>query len=182
MMTMEESLELAEILGGANFFYGLRSRPAGLGCHPKNTSAIITKELALENLKNITDENDVRHGAIAYEKELTEQEISSFELIDLNIVPIETTQEVDSIINQAIPIMLEWQGGSIDNPKDVREIISELEDDGEYLLRQAFKEMPQFLQRKEQPETFKVFSKVVKTIKPEQLIESLKELHLKKVA
>lgn len=181
-MDMKQVIDIADTFGGANFWYGCRMRPPGLGCHPKNTSALISNNLALSHFGDIKDKTNVRHGAIAYPIALTAQEINNFELVDLNNVdPIDMSKYSLDIMNGALNIMLTWTTGSLENPRDVRNLLSEIEDDGAYLLRQAYKEMSQFTHRKNSPEEFAHFRKVIAIITPDVFAVHVKDKvkHLK---
>ena len=65
-------------------WYGLRARPLMIGAQPKKAASLVL-DTAQAKAK-FGDSNDVRHGAVAYDAPLTEEEISSFELVDLTKV------------------------------------------------------------------------------------------------
>ncbi|MGK2231279.1 MAG: hypothetical protein ACI92O_000437 [Colwellia sp.] len=173
--TMEEVLDISESFGGANFWYGCRMRPPGIGCHPEGTSAIISNQLALNYFTDIKDKVNIRHGAIAYPKALTAHELSNFELVDLNIInPTDMPQSITNIMNEVLQIMIGWSKGTLNNPRDVRNLLSEIEDDGHYLLRTAYKEMSQFTQRKDNPDVFANFQNIITNITPATFVQHIK--------
>ncbi|MCG7550931.1 hypothetical protein [Pseudoalteromonas sp. Of7M-16] len=62
-------------------WYGLRARPLMIGAQPKKAASLVL-DTAQAKAK-FGDSNNVRHGAVAYDEPLSEQEISNFELVDL---------------------------------------------------------------------------------------------------
>ncbi|QUM78720.1 hypothetical protein HWV00_20835 (plasmid) [Moritella sp. 24] len=82
--------DTAKVLGGANFWYGLRARPLQGGAQPKDNTAALTKEEAERKFSD-TNKTNVRWGAVAYSKELSDKEVSDYELIklgpDSNYIP-----------------------------------------------------------------------------------------------
>lgn len=180
---MKEVYDIAGLTEDKMFWYGLRMRPAGLGCHPRETVAIISNVLASSHFTLLSDKNDVRHGAIAYANPLSEEQISQFELVDLNnLKPVDLTQDGIVIMTEAVHIMLGWFSGSLSNPKDVRELVGEIEDDGDYLFREACKELSVFTNRKEHPKAFAQFRVVFKTINTDVLIQHINGLVAKVAA
>lgn len=173
---MAQVIEIADMQNGANFWYGLRSRPSGLGCHPNNITALISNELALKHFGKIQDVNDVRHGAIAYSSSLSAEQVNSFELVDLNNrEKVNVSQDLISILNNTLNIMLDWYSSSLNNPRDVRDLLNEIETDGYYLLRRAYKEMPVFIKRKQYPAEFSDFKKLIQSITPTTFIQHVKQ-------
>lgn len=69
------------------FWYGLRARPLMVGAAPD--IAVEQSMTATEAKKKFADadENSVRHGAVAYVKALSDDDINKYELVDLNEQP-----------------------------------------------------------------------------------------------
>lgn len=68
-------------------WYGLRNRPLSLGAQPKGSVAYIQPEEAATDPRiapMVADAgaSSVRHGAVAYDHELTPEEVASYELVD----------------------------------------------------------------------------------------------------
>lgn len=73
--------------GGKLYWYGLRARPLSIGAQPKGSAAYIDPENAqtdprIAELVKAQGPESVRHGAVAYDRELTPQEVASYELVD----------------------------------------------------------------------------------------------------
>jgi hypothetical protein len=149
-MTFSEVLDIAKTFGASNLsWYGLKARPSSLGCHPVNTVANISKELALENIPGIQNSVSVRHGAIAYASPLSQHEIDSFELIDLSIKIISFDEY--AFEDEIVAIIVEpFISTVIDIDDTVKCIIS----DKEKSIREAFKKSNAFIQRKENTGVF----------------------------
>ncbi|MBU2968804.1 hypothetical protein KO527_05500 [Pseudoalteromonas sp. C2R02] len=90
--SVKEKLEMAKSQGGANHWYGLKMRPYSIGAQPKGISAYLDNDEEggkVSEVKsvftNISDERSIRHGALAYSEELSQEQINSFELVKLDI-------------------------------------------------------------------------------------------------
>ena len=72
----------------SNYFYGMRNRPFGISCQPNNHSHYITNEDAQLAFQHFDpDGRSFRYGVVCYQEPLTDNEIYSFELTDLNAKP-----------------------------------------------------------------------------------------------
>ena len=74
---------LGETGSGELHWYGLRARPATIGAVPDDMVSAMDAEKAKEFHKGKDRNNALRHGAIAYDRKLTKEEISQYELVDL---------------------------------------------------------------------------------------------------
>lgn len=77
---------------GDRWSYGLTYRPIGIGAVPDGWI-----------VGSLRDHPDFRHGVIDYARQLTEQEIASFELTAVNEAPAEETDEAASEATTADP-------------------------------------------------------------------------------
>lgn len=73
--------------GSKLYWYGLRARPLSIGAQPKGSAAYIDPKNAqsdprIAELVKAQGPESVRHGAVAYDRELTPQEVASYELVD----------------------------------------------------------------------------------------------------
>ncbi|HCG7330463.1 TPA: hypothetical protein NJ407_004075 [Vibrio parahaemolyticus] len=87
------------------FWYGLRARPFSIGAAPSiQQSAILTAEQAQVAFPSVG--NSVRHGAVGYSEQLSDNEVSSFEFVPL----FETTAAIDDedIEYTARELLLGW--------------------------------------------------------------------------
>lgn len=72
------------------FRYGLRMRPYCLGTTPKDvTEHLSAEQIDVTGVEELRLEyftpSDYRHGIVKYNRQLTDSEIKSFELVDLNV-------------------------------------------------------------------------------------------------
>ncbi|MGL5537997.1 MAG: hypothetical protein ACRDC0_12330, partial [Aeromonas veronii] len=72
---------------GTLFWYGLQVRPLSIGAQPKGSVAYIPPESAqddprIASMVKTAGDHSVRHGAIAYDKELSPKEVADYELVD----------------------------------------------------------------------------------------------------
>jgi hypothetical protein len=108
---LDKKLDLAEQMGGANYWYGLMLRPPSIGAIPKaNSTAMLDNEEAKSIFINNKDIRSVRHGAMAYAEKLSDADVSRFELIELNFeskseVREEATITRDEIVERVIEDM-----------------------------------------------------------------------------
>jgi hypothetical protein len=172
-----DKLTLSESFGGIASWYGLRGRPAGGGGTPKNESAVFSKVEALKFFPALKDESNVRHGVICYPTVLTELQISSFELIPLNKVNGIENRYMDSlptgVLQQNIISLL----AIIISKEMDSNTMSDLEDDGRYIIHQAFKQTKIFSLRKLLPKHYEKFYECMKTINPQAFIAKLTEIN-----
>jgi hypothetical protein len=64
--------------------YGLRARPYSIGAQPKGSIEFIQPDDVSREIRKQFDASNFRHGILVYPSPLSEKEISSYELIDLN--------------------------------------------------------------------------------------------------
>lgn len=72
---------------GQLYWYGLRNRPLSLGAQPKGHVAYVAPEDVqtdprTADMVKAAGENSARHGAVAYDHELTPKEVANYELTD----------------------------------------------------------------------------------------------------
>lgn len=72
---------------GQLYWYGLRNRPLSLGAQPKGSVAYVEPgdvqtDPRTADMVKAAGENSARHGAVAYDHELTPQEVANYELTD----------------------------------------------------------------------------------------------------
>lgn len=72
------------------FTYGLRARPPSIGAVPKGFDSWIQKIDVSEAIKAAWQPNYYRHGILTYSAALSASEISGYELVDMNIEPLDT--------------------------------------------------------------------------------------------
>lgn len=172
-MTITESLSVAETLGGANFWYGLRMRPSGLGCHPRGTSASLDSQLALEYFPDWFDKVDIRHGAIAFSLELSSEDVSRFELVPLSTekpIPLSLVSVVDDVIEA----LFAWLDDDIQCRSMLKQVILELEDDSGYLINMAARHTSFYKNRKINPGKFNQFREHVSQLSSDMLIANIR--------
>jgi hypothetical protein len=75
------------------FIYGLRARPPGIGAVPVGFNHWTQPDEMPEQIKTQWDKSDYRHGTLTYQRQLTQNEIQAYELIDMNSLPIEQQWE-----------------------------------------------------------------------------------------
>jgi hypothetical protein len=75
------------------FTYGLRARPPAIGAVPKGFDSWIQKIDVSEAIKAAWHPNYYRHGILTYLVALSDSEISSYELVDMNVDPLDTLWE-----------------------------------------------------------------------------------------
>lgn len=69
----------------ANFWYGMRIRPFGIGSQPDNHAAFVNNEEALTKFADKSVKTrDVRFGAVGYQAALSQDVIDQYNLTDLN--------------------------------------------------------------------------------------------------
>jgi|GEM_PF-5602249 len=82
---LDKKFDLAEQMGGANYWYGFMMRPPSLGAIPKaNTTIMLDNEEARLIFDAVQDKRSIRHGAVGYAEKLSGADIKSFELVELN--------------------------------------------------------------------------------------------------
>ncbi|MGL5224955.1 MAG: hypothetical protein ACRC8Q_06455 [Aeromonas sp.] len=74
------------------FWYGLRARPLSVGALPQGIISYVESEKAATNpiiaaRVAAAGGNSVRHGAVAYDRQLTPEEVAQYELVDLSSAP-----------------------------------------------------------------------------------------------
>ncbi|WP_270820510.1 hypothetical protein [Aeromonas sp. Y311-2] len=72
---------------GTLYWYGLQVRPLSIGAQPKGSVAYIPPESAqddprISSMVKTAGDHSVRHGAVAYDKELSPKEVANYELVD----------------------------------------------------------------------------------------------------
>lgn len=72
---------------GQLYWYGLRNRPLSLGAQPKGSVAYVEPgdvqtDPRTADMVKAAGENSARHGAVAYDHELTPKEVANYELTD----------------------------------------------------------------------------------------------------
>lgn len=75
------------------FIYGLKARPPSIGAVPKGFDEWVERDDVPVDIKNEWHESNYRHGIIRFSEALPAQEISSYELIDMNTPPKEKMWE-----------------------------------------------------------------------------------------
>jgi hypothetical protein len=157
-------------------WYGLRSRPAGMGVTPRGHVAIASKDEALGAFPSLRDTNNVRHGAIGFPLPLSENEVKSYELI-----PLDTHHGIELVHADSIPAsafqmrLIELLANIIFKNLDPY-TISEIEYDSEFIMEQAFQQTKVYALRSSLPNQYQTFYKCMKQIKSEALIARLLEL------
>jgi hypothetical protein len=73
-----------------NFTYGLRARPPAIGAVPTGFDSWTQFDDVPESIASDWHVNNYRHGLLTYTTVLTASQISSYELIDMNIKPTDT--------------------------------------------------------------------------------------------
>lgn len=175
-ISTNEKIENSNILGGIASWYGLRARPAGGGCIPKNHSAIFTHDEALSLFPAINDKNNVRHGVVCYPHTLDDSEVNSFELIPLN-----KDKSIEQAMANSIPDN-EMQADYINmiaatlmqTPNEF--LIEDLEYEGDVLIRDAFKNSNAFKERNTHPELFKAYKALFTSTHANPIIARVKAL------
>jgi hypothetical protein len=73
-----------------DFTYGLRARPPAIGAVPTGFNGWTKSDDVPESITSEWHANNYRHGLLTYTTALTASQISSYELIDMNIKPTDT--------------------------------------------------------------------------------------------
>ena len=150
--SIKESIQNAELLGGIASWYGLRARPLAGGTTPKDHSAYFSKQQALELFPKLRHETNIRHGIVCFPRELEAREAQSFELIPLNKAKGLESEYLNSIPSNEEQATLINRLAAIINVNDKDGYaIEELEYESEKMLKKAFKELPEFSDRKPYP-------------------------------
>jgi hypothetical protein len=178
-LTIEERIDISKALGGANHYFGLRMRPYSLGVAPKGESAVFPQEQALALFANLRDNNNVRHGVIAYPTALSEADANAFDLIPLCKENGIEFSYINSIPKGELQVKLIEMLAGYFYSQNNSYVIAEIEADGEYELMMAFKELPVFINRKTEPQLFAEYRECLKDLHEEAVIARLIELNRK---
>lgn len=175
-MDLYARIENANEQGGANFWYGLVLRPAGIACQPSGHSAIITHEMCGALFPAINDDSRaIRHGAIAYPQQLTEEQVERYDLQPLCATTgglLSTSKQIseslayDEVVKKLISILKNDL-----NTQSNDTIIAALKDG--YRLDKAFQQFEVFTRRKELPELFEELNEMREYISNADLIDEL---------
>jgi len=81
----KDKLDIAQALGGAAHWYGLRMRPYSIGAQPTDVSCFLEPELAQHVFEKLQDDVNVRHGALAYPYPLDDDQVARYEMVSLDV-------------------------------------------------------------------------------------------------
>lgn len=175
-MNLNAIIENANIQGGANFWYGLVLRPAGISCQPKGHSAIVTREMC-ENLFPAikSDNRAIRHGAIAYPNPLTDKEIENFDLQPLCVKSggvLSTEKQISEslVFDEVIKKLIKTLKAELNT--DSNEPVIEALNNG-YPLEKAFRRFEVFKRKNEFPDLFEELRELRNFISVDDLLTEL---------
>lgn len=174
-------LETAGVLGGANYWYGLKSRPIGAGAQPKNHTVSLNKEESLQLFHSLKDASSIRHGAMAYSAPLSGDEIATFELIALDI---EHGSEQHSssdqarldraqVIEQLVDKIVTDRYPNAFSEKNAADLRLEIADKGLRFFDKYFRLLNAFIERKEQPEQFQQLNQIKQELDIDSVLDEL---------
>ncbi|UTZ44617.1 hypothetical protein [Vibrio campbellii] len=152
------------------FWYGLRARPFSIGAVPSiQQSAILTAEQAQVAFPSVG--NSVRHGAVGYSEQLSENEVSSFEFVPL----FETAAHIDDedIEYTARELLLGWldsKGLSAVEQNEIDTLIQAVSlGDINSVFAKVIRELPVFKNRKSDKKEYDQFRAELEAIDAEVL-------------
>jgi len=175
-LSINEKIKLSEINGGIKGWYGLKLRPASLGAVPKSFSAIFGVDEAKELFGNLSCHTSVRHGVVAYPEPLEQCQVDNYDLVCLDRAMATETFNLDSIpkseLEKSLANLLAEHFLKVGD----NYTIAEIEADSEFELKEAFKGLTIFANRKDNLKLFNEYVVCLKTLHYKSVINRLIEL------
>jgi hypothetical protein len=149
-------------------WYGLRARPLSFGASPK-AQVVVQLDNAMASVKFplLQNSNSLRHGAVAYLEPLSQEDIKSYEFVDLAAGSGQLDDEdYEYAMADLVTALLDRHGESSMRiaPEVVESIIQGFNDNRVMFIAKITRNVEAFKSRKVDPETyenFKIFSEQV---------------------
>lgn len=173
----EQPPEEKVVIDNDLFWYGLRARPFSIGAVPSiHQSAILTAEQAQVAFPSVG--NSVRHGAVGYSEQLSENEVSSFEFVPLfEDVAAISDEDVQYTARELILGWLDSKGLSKVEQNEINTLIQAVSlGDINSIFAKVIRELPVFKNRKSDKEEYNNFLAELEAIDSDMLKRVVDEM------
>lgn len=156
------------------YWYGLRARPISTGALPAGQVECLDFDEAAQVLAVfIHDENDIRHGAVAYAAPLPAAQVHDYELVDLatKLAKLKQMQAVSDDLIQRLIDLIPRNGITADDEtlkRLVRDAFSQ------FSLSDYREKHPLSLNREDDPDSYNVLLVASSKVSMKMVIERLK--------